>query len=298
MGNEIRLEEGNVGIENIENGEMTCSEIAFVCREESGNEGAVGGNVSDNMSSEDEYFSNSGYDEEEENAYHQKELPNYKIENKETGLAVDSWTNCQHEVRYVKVRTLTGKEYGVVLKGSATVGDLKRDILNETGFSVSDQRLCFSRRLLGNDNSMLYKEGLEHESTVHVVLKLQGAAKTKRTLASERERIFGARKRATSSKRAVYRCDVDTDESSVYYDSDLNETDRRPGDDNTKRFKFCDDVVDSENNFKALVNFYSDVYCDDRGQRTTNQNRIVKDGGVYDIDRYDTVIKDGHWALW
>ena len=73
---------------------------------------------------------------------------------------------------------------------------------------------------------------------MHVVLKLRGGAKTKRTLASERERIFGAKKRATSSKRAVYRCDVDTDESSVYYDSDLNETDRRPGDENTKCFKF------------------------------------------------------------
>ena len=118
-------------------------------------------------------------------------------------MAVDSWTNCQHIIWYVNVKTLTGKEYGVVLKGSATVGNLKREILNETGFPVSNQRLFYSFRFLTNDGSMLYEKGIEDKDTVHLVLKLQGRAKTKRILALERERIFGGKKRATSSKRAV-----------------------------------------------------------------------------------------------
>ena len=143
LGNEIHLEEGNVGINSSENGEMT-NKIAFVRREESGDKLAVGENVSDtSMSSEDDYFSDLGYDEEQEKNYHQVKLREYKVKNEETGLAVDSWTDRQHRVRYLKIVTLTGKEYGVTLKGSATVGDLKRENLNETGFPVSDQRLCF-----------------------------------------------------------------------------------------------------------------------------------------------------------
>ena len=58
----------------------------------------------------------------------------------------------------------------------------------------------------------------------------------------------------------------------------MNETDRRPGDENNKRFKFCDDVVYPESNFKTLFNFYSDVYDGDREQVTTNENRIVNGG--------------------
>ena len=88
----------------------------------------------------------------------------------------------------------------------------------------------------------------------------------------------------------MYCCEVDTNELSVYYNSDLNETDRRPGDKGNKRFKFEDDVV--ENNNKTLFNFCSDVGNDDKGKKFHEIDRY-KDltGHANVIERTETSLK-------
>ncbi len=68
------------------------------------------------------------------------------------------------------MKTLTGKTVGVSLS-TPTVAELKAQILDKEGIPVDQQRLVFAGRQLGDGQTL---DGLEDESTVHLVLRLRG----------------------------------------------------------------------------------------------------------------------------
>jgi ubiquitin-large subunit ribosomal protein L40e len=71
------------------------------------------------------------------------------------------------------VKTLTGRSYTLQMQSSDTVDNLKQAIQRKEGIPVDEQRLIYGSHQL-EDGRTLADYKMQHDSTVHLVLRLRG----------------------------------------------------------------------------------------------------------------------------
>jgi ubiquitin-small subunit ribosomal protein S27Ae len=77
------------------------------------------------------------------------------------------------------VKTLTGATVTVVVEASNTVDDLKQQVAEKTGVAVEEIVLIHGLSVL-DDQSTFEALGLEDESTINMVLSLEGGKKKRK----------------------------------------------------------------------------------------------------------------------
>eukprot|EP01117_Protostelium_nocturnum_P001064 TRINITY_DN11389_c0_g1_i1.p1 TRINITY_DN11389_c0_g1~~TRINITY_DN11389_c0_g1_i1.p1 ORF type:complete len:219 (-),score=92.85 TRINITY_DN11389_c0_g1_i1:66-722(-) len=73
----------------------------------------------------------------------------------------------------LKIRTLSGKEFELNVGKDETVGMLKKRIQEKEGIPIGQQRLIFKAKQLDDDNVLLSDLSIEHNSLIHLLLKLR-----------------------------------------------------------------------------------------------------------------------------
>eukprot|EP01083_Nonionella_stella_P151325 483360_1 len=73
----------------------------------------------------------------------------------------------------INVKTLTGKTIDFTPSGQTTVRQLKEQMQEKEGIPVEQQRFIFAGKQLDDDRT-LASYGIQHDSTIHLVLKLRG----------------------------------------------------------------------------------------------------------------------------
>jgi ubiquitin C len=73
----------------------------------------------------------------------------------------------------VFVKTLTGKTIRLNIGQTETIEALKSKLQDQEGIPIDQQRLIYAGKQLGDDRTLAFYN-IEHESTLHLVLRLRG----------------------------------------------------------------------------------------------------------------------------
>jgi len=72
----------------------------------------------------------------------------------------------------ITIKTLTGKSVYLDVEPSHTIAEVKSKIQESEGIPAEHQRLIFSGKQLDDDKT-LSDYGVEHQNTLHLVLRLR-----------------------------------------------------------------------------------------------------------------------------
>ena len=99
------------------------------------------------------------------------ELVDLRDGKQKEGLQACSWSNSRFGEIFIK--TLTGKTVTIGVEWSDSIEYLKAKIQNKEGIPPGQQRLVFNGKQL-EDGRTLSDYNIQHESTLHLVLRLRG----------------------------------------------------------------------------------------------------------------------------
>ena len=105
-----------------------------------------------------------------------KTIQNYNIQNESTLQLILRLQGGGGSTKQIFVKTLQGKNITLDVNDDDTVESIKKKINDIDGIPIDQQRLVFNGKQLENTNT-IKDYGIESDSTIHLVLRLQGGHK-------------------------------------------------------------------------------------------------------------------------